>query len=150
MRQPPETLDIWLGLLRTQTVVLEHLESSLDQDGIGMGWYEVLAHLCRSDDGAMRMQDLAEQILLSKSGLTRLADRIEEAGDIERRSCPTDRRGTFAVVTAKGRERYERLAPTVWRALEEHFETNLTATERAVLRKVFDRLSQRPSAEVTT
>lgn len=141
MLMPPESLEIWVGLLRTQAAILDRLEESLRDEGISMAWFEVLARLGRAPDGAMRMQDLADQILLSKSGLTRLADRIEEAGDIERRACPSDRRGTFATITTQGRARYERVAPLTWEALETCFGSQLSPDEVTVLRDVFDRLS---------
>lgn len=65
------------------------------------GWFEVLLRLARSG-GRLRMAELASQVRLSTSGLTRLVDRIEEAGMVRREACPDDRRGAFAVLTPDG------------------------------------------------
>jgi DNA-binding MarR family transcriptional regulator len=69
-----------------------------------LGWFEVLLRLARSPEHRLRMADLAAQVGLSTSGLTRLVDRIEAAGLVERQSCATDRRGAFAVLTPAGED----------------------------------------------
>lgn len=141
MYQPPPSLPVWIGLLQAQNLVLDAVQGALmTEQELPVSWYEVLARLQRAPDGRMRMQDLARQVLLSKSGLTRLCDRIEEAGLIQRASCPSDRRGTFAEITPAGGERFERAAPVVWRALEESLGAHLTAREQAALTSAFDKL----------
>src|SRR5688572_24725048 len=69
-----------------------------------LGWFEVLLRLARSPEHQLRMADLAAQVALSTSGLTRLIDRVEAAGLVERQSCATDRRGAFAVLTPAGED----------------------------------------------
>lgn len=71
--------------------------------GLALSEFEVLLRLARSPGGQLRMSDLARQVNLSVSGLTRLADRLEARGLLERRACPTDGRGSNALVTADGR-----------------------------------------------
>lgn len=71
--------------------------------GLALSEFEVLLRLVRSPGGQLRMSDLARQVNLSSSGLTRLADRLEARGLLERRVCPTDGRGSNALVTAEGR-----------------------------------------------
>src|SRR5688572_6519414 len=98
-----ERVAVWRALLEAHSRVLEAVEQDLVQDlQLPLSWFEVLLHLARTPEGSLRMQDLASKTLLSKSGLTRLADRIESAGLIERTSCASDRRGTFATLTKKG------------------------------------------------
>ncbi|MGD9796728.1 MAG: MarR family winged helix-turn-helix transcriptional regulator [Acidimicrobiia bacterium] len=72
--------------------------------GIPLPWYEVLLRLARSPEQRLRMAELAHQVGLSTSGLTRLVDRVEEAGYVARQSCTDDRRGAFAVLTPAGQE----------------------------------------------
>ena len=88
----------------------------------------------------MRMQDLADRLVLSRSGVTRLVDRLEAAGLIERASCPSDRRGTFAVLTEAGRHAFEEARPFVDRAVEEHFGRHLDATEAGQLEAILTKL----------
>ena len=73
-----------------------------DTAGIPVPWFEVLLRLARSPEQRLRLGELAAQVGLSTSGLTRLVDRIEEAGLVERQACPTDRRGAHAAITDDG------------------------------------------------
>src|SRR5438045_7775862 len=103
-RNPDSGLAAWIALIEAHAAAVESVEADLVRDaGLPLSWHEVLARLARSEGGAMRMQELARSVLLSKSGLTRLADRMETAGLIERSACESDRRGTNAVITDKGR-----------------------------------------------
>jgi DNA-binding MarR family transcriptional regulator len=134
-------LTAWLALVEAHAAAVESVEADLVRDaGLPLSWHEVLARLARADDGAMRMQELARQVLLSKSGLTRLADRMEKAGLIERSACASDRRGTNAVITDKGRKALADATPSFLAAVDRHFAGHLDDGEiRAVaasLRKV--------------
>ena len=110
-------------------------------------WFEVLIRLARSG-GQLRMSDLAAQVTLSPSGLTRAVDRLEQAGLVTRASCPSDRRGAFAVLTDRGRQVLEEALPRHLADIEEHFTGVLSPEELAAftgaLRKLRDHLS--PSA----
>jgi len=77
---------------------------------------------------------------LSKSGLTRLCDRIEEAGYLSRQNCPTDRRGTFAVVTEAGRAKVREARPIFSRASEDLLLQHLSSRERDVLRTAMNKI----------
>ncbi len=81
--------------------------------------YEVLARLAEAPGGRLRMQELVEALPLTKSGLTRLIDRMERAGLTRRETCPSDRRGTFAALTPRGREALERASDVHARVLQE-------------------------------
>jgi DNA-binding MarR family transcriptional regulator len=93
----------------------------------------------------MRMADLAAQVALSPSGLTRAVDRMEEAGLVARESCPSDRRGAFAVLTDEGRARLEEGLPGQVAEIQRHFLDLLTPAEltrlTATLRKLRDHLN---------
>ncbi len=77
-------------------------EALLLAHGISVGEFDVLAELVEVEGGVMRLSDLAERVCLSRSALSRRVDSLERAGFVDRRTCPTDKRGTFAALTAEG------------------------------------------------
>jgi DNA-binding MarR family transcriptional regulator len=112
MQEPLVDLDArevaaWRGLLRSHAALVRELDRELElAHGLPLNEYEVLFLLSRAPDGRLRMSDLADQVLLSQSGLTRLADRLERAGLVVRVRCAEDRRGLFAEITDEGRSRF--------------------------------------------
>jgi len=140
-RLAEDQLSAWASLIQAHSVLVGRLERELlDQRSLPLSWYEVLLHLSRAPEGAMRMQDLSEAVLLSKSGMTRLIDRMEEAKLVSRRSCAADRRGTYATITEAGAEAFRLATPIHLRGIQEHFGRHLSAEEsrqlRMLLRKV--------------
>jgi DNA-binding MarR family transcriptional regulator len=132
-----ERLDAWVAMARTYLTVTDRLERRMEQQaGIQLGWHEVLARLAGAPDQRLRMQDLAETVLLSKSGVTRLVDRMEEAGLVERDSCATDRRVVYAALTDRGREALARATPVFLGGLEELFAGHLTHQDAVRLRSI--------------
>ena len=117
----------------------------LDTFGLPRVWLEVLLRVSRSPGGQLRMADLAAQVALSPSGLTRAIDKIEEAGLVARVSCPSDRRGAFVQLTEAGRERLAQIIPAHLTHVEESFTGLLSPTElarfMATLRKLRDHLN---------
>ena len=98
-----DQLNAWASLIQAHSVLVGRLERDLlDQRSLPLSWYEVLLHLSRAPEGAMRMQDLSEAVLLSKSGMTRLIDRMEERGLVERIRVPDDRRVVLVRVSPEG------------------------------------------------
>jgi DNA-binding MarR family transcriptional regulator len=88
-RSVREHLELWERLVRTHAGIVAQLEAEMESDqDLSLRWYEVMLHLTRAPEGQMRMQDLAAVSLQSKSGLTRLVDRMEAAGLVTRQSCP--------------------------------------------------------------
>jgi DNA-binding MarR family transcriptional regulator len=137
-------------LLETHAGLVAELERRLQEDSdLTEQWFEVLLRLARSPDGRLRMSDLARQVIITPSGLTRAIDRMEEAGLVRRDSCPTDRRVFYAVLTAKGRRRIETAVPKHIERVDQCFTSLLDANERAALeaslRKLRDAL--RPESE---
>jgi DNA-binding MarR family transcriptional regulator len=119
-----------VALLQAHASVVEAVGRALERErGLPLAWYEVLARLAASREGAIRMQDLARAAFLSKSGLTRLVDRMEAAGLLYRRACTWDRRGTYAALTPLGRQALHRAAPVFHGALERHFVRHLSPVE---------------------
>jgi DNA-binding MarR family transcriptional regulator len=141
-----EHLAAWLALLRAQATVTDAVEAELVAgSGLPLAWHEVLVRLARAG-GRMRMRELAQAVLLSKSGLTRLADRMQEAGLLERSACPTDRRGTFAVLTKAGRSVLRRSDPVFRRAVEANLAGSLTPKELASLRSLLEKVVEASGA----
>ncbi len=122
--------------MEAHAVVVSAIERELDRDvGLPLTWFEVLFRLAVTPDGSLRMQDLAERLVFSRSGVTRLVDRLESAGLVERARCPEDRRGTFTVLTIAGRAAYEQAQPHVRRAVDQHFARHLDVAEAMMLTK---------------
>src|ERR1017187_6226718 len=115
-------LRAWRGLLRAHACLAKRLDAALDSaHGLPLSSYEVLHHLGDASRGRMRMRDLAEQAQLSRSGLTRLVDRLEREELLERCSCEQDARGSFACLTDSGRDRLEEARMTHLAVVREHF-----------------------------
>jgi DNA-binding MarR family transcriptional regulator len=103
----------WRAFLRAGVLLLERLDTELDEaHGLSLSDYEVLADLSEAPGERLRMSELAELALVSRSRLTHAVDRLQQAGMVRRERCPGDRRGVNAVLTAKGRRLLEEAAPT--------------------------------------
>jgi len=136
-----EQLAAWRAFIRAQATVLAALEQELEAErGLPIAYYDVLVQLAEAD-GHLRMSELAERVVLSRSGVTRLVDRMERDGLVERQQCPSDRRGTEAVLTDKGRETLEDSWPVHARGVAEHFANHLSPAEVSVLTDALGRMS---------
>ncbi|HUP14635.1 MAG TPA: MarR family transcriptional regulator [Acidimicrobiia bacterium] len=140
-RIPSDTqLRAWRSMAMVHTALVESLEAELwESRRLHFGWYDVLVTI-RLSGGAMRMSELAEMALISRSAATRLVDKIEEAGYVERYVCPTDRRGMVVSLTPEGRKVQERAAPIVLRQLQSHFGRYLDEQEAEAMANTFERI----------
>lgn len=120
-------LEQWLGPAMEAETGLPHV------------WFEVLIRLARSEEGQLTMGTLAEQIALTTGGVTRLIDRMQTAGYVERRPCPTDRRVSYAGITSTGRDILDRAAAVHARNLQDAF-AGFSKRELATLDRLLDRL----------
>jgi DNA-binding MarR family transcriptional regulator len=103
----------WRGLMAQHARVSAALERALqERHDLSLTEYELLERLVESEGGQRRMQELAEEIHLSQSALSRLVGRLEKAGHVERAMCDHDRRGIWACLTDTGRAAQEEAAPT--------------------------------------
>jgi MarR family 2-MHQ and catechol resistance regulon transcriptional repressor len=141
-----------MAFMQAHVAVVDAVEAELQREAdLSLSWYEVLARLQAQADGSMRMQDLAHGALLSKSGVTRLVDRMQAAGLLERRPCSADRRVTYAAITAAGRRALSAAEPLFHRSLEDHFASLLNCDEVApfldALRQLIEGNGQRPLGE---
>ncbi len=134
-------LAAWRAFLEAHAALVDVLEAELQAaHDLALSWYDVLVQLSEAPEHCLRMQDLARSVLLSKSGLTRLFDRMEEAGLVERRPFPGDRRGTLAALTDAGMERLRRAAPAHLAGVQRHFAGYLSDDEAATLTATFHRI----------
>jgi DNA-binding MarR family transcriptional regulator len=129
----PEML-AWTMLVRSTTGLLAMLDNELQAEhGMTLGDYEVMHFLSEGPDRAVRMSELAERLHLSPSGITRRIDGLVKSGLVERRPCPSDRRGSNAVLTPLGLKTLRNAAPTHLRGVREHFVDRLTPRQLAEL-----------------
>jgi DNA-binding MarR family transcriptional regulator len=103
----------WTGLLRARERIAQELDRALEHEhAISLAEFDVLVQLEGAPDRSLRMAELASAVLLTRSGLTRLVDRLERRGLVERHTCPSDARGFWAVLTASGTEQLDAAAAT--------------------------------------
>jgi DNA-binding MarR family transcriptional regulator len=133
----------WAVFLTAHAVLVEAVEERLAKAGLPpLAWYDVLWALERSGDGRRRMHELADLVVLSRSNLTRLVDRLEKARLVRRVASEDDRRGAYAEITAEGRKLRRRMWPVYSAAIDELFGAHLARAEAdavgRALRKVLD------------
>ena len=144
-RPDAERLAVWRSFLESHAALTRLLERELEEErGLPLTWYDVLVQL-QEAGGRLRMQELAERVLLHKSSVTRVVDRMEESGLVERVACETDGRSRYAVLTADGRQTLRWAAPVHLRGVQRHFAGNLTDSDVVALARVFAKL---PGAEL--
>lgn len=131
------TLDAWRGLLFAYAKVIRRLEADmLEQHALPITWFDVLSRLSQSPDGRLRMHELEGVSLFTRSGLTRLADRLEAVGLVRRERSPEDRRGVYLVITAAGRAKIAEVWPDHTTSIQKHFGQYLDAGDAESLRAV--------------
>jgi DNA-binding MarR family transcriptional regulator len=134
-------LDAWRGFLRTYTTLVRDLDDELTaRHGLPVSSYDVLVQLDEAPDGMLRMSHLADAVLLSRSGLSRLVTRLASQGLIEREDCKNDARGAFAVITDEGRRRLNEARATHRVGIRERFLDKLSERDQRQLAKVWSRL----------
>jgi DNA-binding MarR family transcriptional regulator len=143
---PPERLETWRSFIRAHAAVVARIERDLHQRAlIPLTWYDVLIELVYAPANRLRLSELAEAVALSRSGLTRLVDRLEQAGLLRREPHPLDRRGAYAVLTDTGFAAVAAARPHYLRDIAAHFARHLTDDEAAVLFWALERIRRAPS-----
>ncbi len=135
------TLGPWIRFLRAHAALTRQLSTRLEgEHGLTLSDFDVLAQLYFAPDRALRRIDIARQVLLTASGITRLLERLERAGWVEKRNCATDARVTYAVLTQEGMRKFEAARASHVADLDELFGSRLTADERARLDELLAKL----------
>jgi DNA-binding MarR family transcriptional regulator len=137
-----EELAAWRGFLRVHAALTRELDAELAAaHGLPLSSFEVLLILQRAPGGEMRMSELAASVLLSRSGLTRLVDRLVGAGLLERRQCEDDARGYNAAITAAGRQVFREARATHLTGVRERFLRHLSDEELGRLAGMWERIA---------
>jgi DNA-binding MarR family transcriptional regulator len=146
-RLDPRELRAWKGLLETHAVLARALDAELQvKHALTLSQYEVLMVVADAPGEEMRMADVAERVLLSRSGLTRLVDRLVCAGLLERRACPSDARGALAHLTPAGRERLDAARRTHLHGVRRMFLSQLDPEQQDRLGDLWERVAGRIAA----
>jgi DNA-binding MarR family transcriptional regulator len=125
---------VWALFLTTHAVLVERIETRLAQAGMPpLAWYDVLWGLERAPDQRLRMSELAEKVVFSRSNLTRLVDRLADAGLVQRERSEEDRRGAYAVLTTEGKAMRRRMWPVYAQGIKELFEDCVTDAQAQVM-----------------
>jgi DNA-binding MarR family transcriptional regulator len=136
----PREMKAWRTYIIASRRMLEALDSDLAGFELTMADYEVLAQLSDAPGRKLRMSELAEIAMVSKSRLSHRMKVMEAAGWVKREECPEDRRGYFAVMTDKGFKAIEKAAPTHVGSVRNRFLDHLTVKDQEDLAKIFDRV----------
>lgn len=142
----PEEIDelqlaAWRNFITAHANLIDLIDRELAiADRIPLHWYDVLIELVEAPENRLRMSELAQKVVLSRSGLTRLVDKLETAGFLRRQAAPDDRRGAFAVLTDKGKDAVRKSWPVYAKGISKYFVSNISQAEAQTLRDVFARI----------
>jgi DNA-binding MarR family transcriptional regulator len=142
-------LAAWRAFLNAHAVVIDLIERDLAKtDLLPLSSYDVLIELAEAPDHRLRMHELARAVVLSRSGLTRLVDRLELEGLLVRERADTDRRGAFAVITVQGLQAIRRTWPGYARSIVRYFTSHLSDDETRILTAALERVFALASQEL--
>jgi DNA-binding MarR family transcriptional regulator len=135
--------DAWGALTRTHAAIEGRIQEALAQaDFPPLAWYEILATVADAPDERLRMGELAETLVITRGGLTKLVDRLVKAGLLERTFCETDRRVSYATLLPAGAELLEEMRPIVIAELKVAFAANLSAEQAEGLRATLEQVRE--------
>jgi DNA-binding MarR family transcriptional regulator len=141
--RPDGRLEAWRAFLRAHATVMRDLERELQEEQrLALTDYDVLVQLSMADERRLRMSELADRLLLSRSGVTRLVDRLVADGLVERVTCESDRRGQWASLTDTGYARLRAASPTHLRGVATHFLDRLSADDLADLERMLSSIAR--------
>jgi DNA-binding MarR family transcriptional regulator len=141
-RQRP-SVNVWVGLLRAHSSLTRSLNAQLvHTHGLTINDYEVLLHLARAEKHRLRRVDLAERLLLTASGITRLLDGLERAGYVCKAECASDARVTYAVITDAGFAKLREASETHIAGIRDAFESRYSDEELGALAALLERLAE--------
>lgn len=147
-RASPE-ITAWVGLLRAHASATRRFNAELlAEHGLTLNSYEVLLHLARADGKRLRRVDLAERVLLTPSGITRLLDGLERSGYVERASCESDARVTYAQLTDAGETKLREAAESHVAGIRGFFRERFSKEELQALGGLLERVPAEPPGDV--
>lgn len=141
-------LAAWRNFLTAHASVIDLIDHELvAAQRVPLHWYDVLIELVEAPDHRLRLHELAQKVVLSRSGLTRLLDKLENAGLLERQAAATDRRGAFAVLTEAGKEAVRQAWPVYAHAIARYFAAHMNEEEARIVRDILSRVMQAAQKE---
>jgi DNA-binding MarR family transcriptional regulator len=142
-----QQLEAWRAFLRAQAQLISTLDRELEaEQGLPITFFDVLVQLSQAG-GRLRMSELADAVLLSRSGVTRLVDRMVRDGLVRREACPTDRRSMYAALTTKGKRALAQARPVHLRGVAAHFGHHLSDEEAKTLAAALRRMAPTPDGD---
>jgi DNA-binding MarR family transcriptional regulator len=137
----PQQLEAWIAFLRSHSAITRELSAQLQREhGLTLNDYEVLLHLSHAEGGMMRRVDLAQTVLLTASGITRLLEGLERGGFVCKETCSSDARVSYAKLTEEGAQKLSDAAITHLRGIDELFLGRYSDAELATLAELLSRL----------
>jgi DNA-binding MarR family transcriptional regulator len=139
-------LNAWQRFITAHAKLIDSINREmLEADVIPLHWYDVLIELYEAPERRLRLSELARKVVLSKSGLTRLVDKLAEAGLLARQSSPEDGRGAYAVLTDAGLAAMRQAWPIYARGIQSYFAKYLSEEEARIMAALFERMVQHDS-----
>ena len=146
MSRKTAAAEAWGSLLRVHAALLPRLDDRLRAEaGLSLAWYDVLLELNGAEGRRLRMTDLGDRVVLSRTRVSRIVDEMEQAGLVAREVNDDDRRSAFAVMTAEGRRVFLRAAPQYVDAIHDEFATGLSVEQLRALHDALSRVLARSS-----
>lgn len=146
-----EELATWRTFVVAARLLFDELDRSLTEEvEISLADYGLLARLHEAGDEGLRMSDLADFAVFSRSRISHAVDRLEKEGWVERRSCPTDRRGSYAALTAAGRAKLSEARPIHHQGIRTHLLSGLSKDQQRALTDATDQIRVSFGAPETT
>jgi DNA-binding MarR family transcriptional regulator len=134
-------LAAWRAFLTAHAVVIEAIDREMvAAEVVPLTWYDVLVELAEAPEHRLRLHELAARVVLSRSGCTRLVDRLEAKGLVRREAARNDRRGAYAVLTEAGAAAHRRAWPVYARGIAAHFARHLSEDEATVITRAMERV----------
>src|SRR5215203_2097927 len=144
-RLDDDTLGTWRGFLNAHARITRRISRDLAAAGLpDLTWYDLLWALYRQPERRLRVNELAREVVLSPTAMSRFVDRVEKAGHVRREPDPADRRALQIVITESGVDLLRRMWPIYARGIEELFAAHLGRSPSAA-RKMFERMAQPPA-----
>ena len=135
----------WSAFLRAHAAIVRRIDREVERGGgIPLRWYDVLLELNAAPQRRLRMQELGELVVLSRTRVSRVVDELEHAGLVHRTANPDDRRSSYAAITDAGRKALRKAAPVYLASIRANFAERLEPTELATVRAAMERLADTP------
>lgn len=151
MTNPPESLgtEAWELILRTHAALVPELGRRVEEaTGLPLSWYDVLLELNRASERQLRMTDLGERVVLSRTRVSRVVGQMAEAGLVEQHPHPDDGRATLATLTPRGRAALRRAAPTYLASIDAVFSSRMTEAETRTIVSALRRVLELPGTQI--